>query len=52
MYSRNPFPADYRLFLEDCDACGCSNNGGSLGMGGVVDNNFVGVRYLYQKYDF
>lgn len=51
MYSNNPFPADYRLFLEDCDACGCSNNGGSLGMGGVVDNNFVGVRYLYQKYE-
>ncbi|MDY0780518.1 transporter [Tenacibaculum sp. IB213877] len=46
----NPFPSDYRLFLEDCDACGCSNNGGSLGMGGVIDNNFIGVRYLYQKY--
>lgn len=51
-YSTNPFPSDYRIFLEeDCDACGCSNNGGSLGMGGIVDNNFVGIRYLYQQYE-
>jgi len=45
----NPFPERYELFL-DCDACGCSNSGGSLGMGGVIDNNFIGVRYLHQKY--
>lgn len=45
------FPPSYSSFLlDDCDACGCSNNGGSLGMGGVLDNNFVGVRYLFQKY--
>lgn len=47
----NPFPLNYKDFLEECDACGCSNNGGSLGMGGVIDNNFIGVRYLYQEYD-
>ncbi|MEX6626591.1 transporter [Tenacibaculum salmonis] len=51
MYSENPFPSDYRLFLEDCDACGCSNNGGSLGMGGILENNFIGVRYLHQQYE-
>ncbi|MGG8497410.1 transporter [Tenacibaculum sp. TC6] len=45
-----PFPEYYAWFLDDCDACGCSNNGGSLGMGGVIDTNFIGVRYLHQKY--
>ncbi|MEE4001277.1 transporter [Tenacibaculum sp. FZY0031] len=47
--ANTPFPERYELFL-DCDACGCSNSGGSLGMGGIIDNNFVGVRYLHQKY--
>lgn len=50
-FANNTFPPSYEVFLAiDCDACGCSNNGGSLGMGGVLDNNFVGVRYLFQKY--
>ncbi|CAM1334504.1 MULTISPECIES: hypothetical protein [Tenacibaculum] len=50
-FSKDIFPPSYKAFLEEeCDACGCSNNGGSLGMGGVIDNNFVGVRYLHQKY--
>lgn len=50
-YASNPFPAHYSSFLKTaCDACGCSNNGGSLGMGGVIENNFVGIRYLFQKY--
>ncbi|WP_435260763.1 transporter [Tenacibaculum sp. nBUS_03] len=48
--ANDPFPKCYALFLEDCDACGCSNNGGSLGLGGVIDTNFIGVRYLHQKY--
>ncbi|CAM1361220.1 transporter [Tenacibaculum xiamenense] len=48
--ANNPFPKYYWEFLEECDACGCSNNGGSLGLGGIIDNNFVGVRYLHQKY--
>lgn len=43
------FPKSYKAFF--CDACGCSNNGGSLGMGGVIENNFVGIRYLHQKYE-
>lgn len=50
-YAKNLSPPYFYHFLEiDCDACGCSNNGGSLGMGGIIDNNFVGVRYLYQQY--
>lgn len=39
------------LFLDDdCDACGCSANGGSLGFSSLVQQNFVGVRYFYQHY--
>lgn len=40
-----------RLLLEDdCDACGCSSNGGSMGFSSVFNNNFVGLRYFYQRY--
>lgn len=50
-FANIPFPISYTSFLDlDCDACGCSNSGGSLGMGGVIDNNFIGIRYLYQQY--
>jgi hypothetical protein len=34
----------------DCDACGCSANGGSMGFSSVFNNNFVGVRYFNQQY--
>ena len=34
----------------DCDACGCSSNGGSMGFSSMFNNNFVGVRYFYQSY--
>ncbi len=33
-----------------CDACGCSANGGSMGFNSMLDNNFIGVRYLKQSY--
>jgi len=36
--------------LEECDACGCSANGGSMGFSSVFSNNFIGVRYFNQKY--
>lgn len=41
-----------KLMLEedDCDACGCSANGGSMGFSSMFNNNFVGVRYFYQSY--
>lgn len=33
-----------------CDACGCSANGGSMGFSSMLDNNFVGLRFLKQSY--
>lgn len=42
---------DYKFsYLDYCDACGCSANGGSMGFGSVVSANFVGVRYINQNY--
>lgn len=38
------------LLEEDCDACGCSANGGSMGFSSVFNNNFVGIRYFRQRY--
>lgn len=42
----------YYLHLDDdeCDACGCSANGGSMGFSSMLNNNFVGVRYVNQSY--
>lgn len=34
----------------DCDACGCSASGGSMGFSSMLNTNFVGVRYFYQSY--
>jgi len=39
-----------KMMLEDCDACGCSSNGGSMGFSSMFNNNFVGVRYFHQSY--
>lgn len=36
--------------LDDCDACGCSATGGSMGFSSMFNNNFVGLRYFYQSY--
>ncbi|WP_300026617.1 transporter [uncultured Maribacter sp.] len=33
-----------------CDTCGCGGNGGSMGFGTGLNNNFVGLRYIGQKY--
>src|SRR6478736_3346059 len=35
---------------DDCDACGCSASGGSMGFASVLNANFVGVRYFNQQY--
>ena len=37
-------------FSKDCDACGCSASGGSMGFSSILNTNFVGVRYIYQAY--
>lgn len=47
----NPYPK-YKNpeFLEDCDACGCSASGGSMGFNSMLSERFAGVRYMYQSY--
>jgi len=51
----NPF-AKYQYFSkfeeedDDCDACGCSASGGSMGFASVLNANFAGVRYFNQQY--
>lgn len=38
------------LFDDDCDACGCSASGGSMGFASMLNSNFIGVRYFNQSY--
>lgn len=35
---------------EDCDACGCSASGGSMGFSSMLNSNFIGLRYFNQSY--
>lgn len=37
-------------YFDDCDACGCSASGGSMGFASMLNSNFVGVRYFNQHY--
>ncbi|PRZ25224.1 transporter family protein [Flavobacterium granuli] len=37
-------------FDFDCDACGCSASGGSMGYSSMLNSNFVGLRYFKQSY--
>ncbi|WP_374540122.1 transporter [Flavobacterium sp.] len=37
-------------YFDDCDACGCSASGGSMGFASMLNSNFVGVRYFNQQY--
>jgi hypothetical protein len=34
----------------DCDACGCSASGGSMGFSSMMSKEYVGLRYIHQKY--
>jgi hypothetical protein len=34
----------------DCDACGCSASGGSMGFSSMLNSNFIGLRYFKQSY--
>lgn len=43
----NPF---YKYNYEDCDFCGCGSSGGGMGYGTIGNENFVGLRYIYQRY--
>ena len=38
------------FYFEDCDACGCSASGGGMGFNSILNDNFIGVRYLNQRY--
>jgi len=33
---------------DDCDACGCSASGGSMGFASMLNPNFIGLRYFNQ----
>lgn len=46
----NPFHRQLLLLEDDCDACGCSASGGSMGFSSMLNANFVGVRYFNQSY--
>lgn len=49
----NPFLKFHQFAYEledDCDACGCSASGGSMGFSSMLNTNFVGVRYFNQSY--
>jgi len=43
-------PNKYPYFFDDCDACGCSASGGSMGFNSMLSEQFLGVRYMYQHY--
>ncbi len=45
-------PSETKTFFldDDCDACGCSANGGSMGYSSILDQNFIGIRYFHQYY--
>lgn len=47
-----PFAWASRATMEYdfCDTCGCGGNGGSMGFGTGLNNNFVGIRYIGQQY--
>lgn len=48
---QNPFKKYARFFYEeDCDACGCSASGGGMGFSSMLNQNFVGIRYMNQSY--
>ena len=47
---QNPFKKFDRFLFEDCDACGCSASGGGMGFGSMLNQNFVGIRYMNQSY--
>nr|WP_314867556.1 transporter [uncultured Flavobacterium sp.] len=47
---RNPFTKFHDFLEDDCDACGCSASGGSMGFASMLNSNFVGIRYFNQNY--
>ena len=53
LYLTNPFKKFHQFAYEledDCDACGCSASGGSMGFASMLNTNFIGIRYFNQSY--
>lgn len=47
----NPFSGNFVLPEGiECDACGCSASGGSMGFSSMLNTNFIGIRYFNQQY--
>lgn len=48
----SPFQKYYVVIFDkdECDACGCSASGGSMGFSSMLNNNFIGIRYVFQSY--
>ena len=44
------FKSHLTMVDDDCDACGCSASGGSMGFSSMLNSNFVGTRYFNQEY--
>ncbi|WGK94698.1 MULTISPECIES: transporter [Flavobacterium] len=47
---RSPFAKFHDFLEDDCDACGCSASGGSMGFASMLNSNFIGIRYFNQNY--
>ncbi len=48
--SADSIHAQYFSPEVDCDACGCSVSAMNSGIESLIENKFVGIRYLYQHY--
>jgi len=44
------FKRQLLVLEDDCDACGCSASGGSMGFASMLNSNFAGIRYFNQQY--
>ncbi|MDD7885107.1 hypothetical protein [Flavivirga sp. 57AJ16] len=42
---------EHEYFSFDCDLCSCSTSSGSFGFGTLGNANFIGLRYIYQKFE-
>lgn len=49
-FSFPPLSPPPSFLFDDCDACGCSANGGSMGFSSMLNENFIGIRYFHQSY--
>ena len=48
--SRFSFLNNKKMGKEDCDACGCAINNNSIGVDGLLNRQYVGIKYFSQHY--